>query len=209
MKCETIFMDSNLNLDFLKPCKQSNQTWEQTFSDIAKELFTNWSILANGTEYEIVEMEFYYDSPLDKHLDAFIYDDKQKRNMRFGTWFFHYSGVDITFGDEMQSRGGILIRGIFDRQGNRYILGPLKTLLELLNGNVPVSSENGITLCLHRVVPSNDLNMVADVRKGLDKSKKEKNNEEAERPYRFVNNIQRIKIEDIKQYKQYYADFKS
>lgn len=198
-------MDSNLNLDFLKPRKQSNQTWEQTFSDIAKELFTNWLILANGSEYEIVEMEFYYDSPLDYHSDAFIYDDKQNRNMKFGTWFFHYSGVDITFGDEKQSRGGILIRGIFSVNENRYIIGPLKTLLELLNGCVPISSTNGVKLSLVRTNNPNACEMVSNVRKGLDKSKKESHPKEAERQYRFVNNIKRI---DQKQYKQYYADFK-
>jgi hypothetical protein len=202
-------MDSKQNLNFLKPNKQSDQTWEQVFSETAKELFTNWTILANGTEYEIVEIEFYYDSPLDEHLDPFIYDDIRNRNLKFGTWFFHYSGVDITFGDDVRSRGGILIRGIYDKQGDRYVIGPLKTLLELLNRGVSVSSKNGIDLCLQKVFSTNDLDMVSDVRKGLDKSKKEKYPEEAKRLYRFVNKIKLIKEKDVKQYKQYYADIRS
>lgn len=204
-----IYMDSKQNLNFLKPNKQSDQTWEQVFSETAKELFTNWTILANGTEYEIVEIEFYYDSPLDEHLDPFIYDDIRNRNLKFGTWFFHYSGVDITFGDDVRSRGGILIRGIYDKQGDRYVIGPLKTLLELLNRGVSVSSKNGIDLCLQKVFSTNDLDMVSDVRKGLDKSKKEKYPEEAKRLYRFVNKIKLIKEKDVKQYKQYYADIRS
>ena len=62
--------------------------------------------------------------------------------MNNGKWYMHrmtaknpmsfkggsYKGMDLTFGDNKNSYGGILIRSILDLKTNEYIEGPCNTL---------------------------------------------------------------------------------
>ena len=79
------------------------------------------SIHKGDKEYEIVDIEFYmYNS---QHPDVITYP----RVMEMGRWFFHSSGVDLTFQSTPDRFGGILIRGIRnvdDDNDNNQILGP-------------------------------------------------------------------------------------
>lgn len=108
---------------------------DELFQEIAKELMCNHIIQKGECQYEIVEIEFYYYSQ--EHQDVITYP----REMEAGRWFFHPSGVDLTFAskDDALSEGGnayfggVLIRGLHCKHnGNeKYIFGPLNCVYEL------------------------------------------------------------------------------
>ncbi|MCH5227151.1 MAG: hypothetical protein J1F16_04960 [Muribaculaceae bacterium] len=115
------------------------------FQEIAETLMGNY-IIKKGEKkkYAIVEIEFYLYTP--SHQDFITYP----RDLEAGRWFFHKSGVDITFKSQdvevtIKDKkeiynakngilGGILIRGLYDltpkdqesKKEDRYIFGPLK-----------------------------------------------------------------------------------
>ena len=109
---------------------------------IAKELFTNYHIEKLGEEYIFTELEFYYCSK--NHPDLITYP----RDMEEGRWFFHQSGIDLTFRssysryndsngvvdmDKDFSFGGILIRGIKNVRTLETFDGPYKCEWELFD----------------------------------------------------------------------------
>ncbi|MEI7501369.1 MAG: hypothetical protein WCK84_13095 [Bacteroidota bacterium] len=196
-------METN-ELDFLIV---QSRDWDKEFGRIAKILFNNYSIRSNDKRFDIIEVEFYYDSK--EHPDPFIYD-KTERNKSRGNLFFHYSGVDITFGDETNNiRGGILIRAIKD--GDKYIIGPLKTMMALLNECPRMDSGKEFHFNLE---PKNlkDLSSIEPdqptIRKGLDKTKRDKYEDEATSKYRFIKSREEIEEKSgltPSQFKQYYG----
>lgn len=92
------------------------------FEEAAKLLMNNCSIKKGEKEYEIIDIEFYMYNF--QHPDVITYP----RVMEMGRWFFHASGVDLTFESSNPDRfGGILIRGIRNvNDDNDQILGPQK-----------------------------------------------------------------------------------
>ncbi|MDD4419436.1 MAG: hypothetical protein PHH81_11580 [Bacteroides graminisolvens] len=111
---------------------------EDLFDTIAKKLFDGYHIKKGDSAYDFLEIEFYY---FDKeHLDYITYH----RTINKGKWFFHPSGMDISFessceeGFEKTSKagenffGGILIRSLV-KDGNIAITGPLKCCWELFD----------------------------------------------------------------------------
>ena len=91
---------------------------EEKFDEIAKILLTKTKIVKGTREYYITDIEFYL--YCDGHEDIITYP----RNCEAGDWFFHDSGVDISFGSNLSFEddkailennsffGGILLRGI-------------------------------------------------------------------------------------------------
>ena len=99
------------------------------FREIAETLMTNYIIKKGEKRYAIIEIEFYLYTP--QHKDFITYP----RNLEAGRWFFHESGVDLTFKTDEKpsvlkikdknkkdiekliykdcSFGGILIRGLY------------------------------------------------------------------------------------------------
>ena len=94
------------------------------FAEIAQELMCNYIIATDKAEYDIIDIEFYLYTP--EHRDVITYP----REMDEGRWFFHASGVDITFRSTNSIFGGILIRGL-RKNNNEYIGGPQKCVNEL------------------------------------------------------------------------------
>ena len=114
----------------------------EKFQEIAEILMGNYVIKKGDRHYAIIEIEFYLYSP--NHRDFITYP----RKMEAGRWFFHPSGVDLTFKShnvdltvtdnkeiynaKAGTFGGILIRGLYDLDNktandeDRYIFGPLK-----------------------------------------------------------------------------------
>ena len=107
------------------------------FKKIAEDLMCYHIIKKGQKEYAIIEIEFYLYSP--SHRDYITYP----REIEAGRWFFHQSGVDLTFRStgvklveennkeffEISDNavfGGILIRGLYDRENSNYIYGPYK-----------------------------------------------------------------------------------
>lgn len=106
------------------------QNIDDQFNEIAKELFFEYSLIVNEQVYQLVEVEFYYQSS--QHDDPFVHcDEMQKTN---GQWYFHGSGIDITIGDG-KNYGGILIRGIARIEEGKliFICGPLNVAKEIFS----------------------------------------------------------------------------
>lgn len=122
------------------------------FEKIASELMRNYIICKGNKKYRIVEIEFYRFSS--DNPDVITYP----RDMKAGRWFFHQSGVDITFeskGIEEKGKafdvksdacfGGILLRGLCELDSAKsnvaksdmtgrtegYIFGPVRCVNEL------------------------------------------------------------------------------
>jgi len=123
---------------------KNRDNYDSFFAEIAKELMCNYVIQKGDIEYQIIEIEFYLYTP--NHKDIITYP----RETDAGMWFFHQSGVDITFKSEniefadkkkknalMQGNGdkavfgGILIRGIKRINDNEFFGGPQKCVYEL------------------------------------------------------------------------------
>ena len=102
-------------------CLQDKKEILTEFEETAELLMNLCSIQKGEKEYEIVDIEFYmYNS---QHPDVITYP----RVMEMGRWFFHSSGVDLTFHSTPDRFGGILIRGIRNvNDDNDQILGPHK-----------------------------------------------------------------------------------
>ena len=111
---------NNLLLEKLQSCPETSNDIHKYFSETADLLMNNYVILKRGIEYEIVEIEFYLFTP--DHPDVITYP----RNCIAGQWFFHQSGVDLTFATTDKQFGGILIRGLREVKGERkQVFGPL------------------------------------------------------------------------------------
>ena len=90
------------------------------FKNIAEILMNKCVISKRGVDYEIIEIEFYlYTS---NHQDVITYP----RVIDHGQWFFHISGVDLSFKSNESQFGGILIRGLRKMDDNSQIFGPQK-----------------------------------------------------------------------------------
>lgn len=131
---------------------------ENYFADIAQILMGKYVIKKGKDIYRIVEIEFYAFS--NDHKDFITYP----RTTNAGQWFFHQSGVDLTFksqdidikhkngniyinlGQKPQF-GGILIRGLYkmnpQKEEKTYIFGPQKCVNVLWDKfNALLSSAN-------------------------------------------------------------------
>ena len=95
-------------MNLLNVNTESVSTIEDSFKRIAKSLFNDYKINVNDHWYRLLEIEFYYNNN-SNFKDPYIhFNDLQKEQ---GCWYFHRSGIDITFGN-MDIYGGILIRRI-------------------------------------------------------------------------------------------------
>ncbi len=115
----------------------------ESFTDIAMSLMRDHIIKKGNRRYAIVEIEFYLYT--NDHKDIITYP----RITKAGQWFFHQSGVDLTFEsrdmelDESKKEeykllhsplfGGVLIRAIMslDAKDAKPIWGPQKVVNEL------------------------------------------------------------------------------
>lgn len=116
--------------------KSGKSKFQEAFNEMAKYVFGHCCLVANGKKYLLTEIEFYYYA--DAHKDEFC--KKNGEQLKSDTLFFHYSGVDITFGKEKDKEkneecGGILIRGIESVDKDVCENGPLRVLCTLLNKN--------------------------------------------------------------------------
>lgn len=81
---------------------------EHSFDRIAHVLFNNYMLVVNNTTYRLIDIEFYY---LNETQYKDVYAHRHPEQLTTGKWYFHGSGLDITFGDKV-NHGGILIRAI-------------------------------------------------------------------------------------------------
>jgi len=107
---------------------------EEKFKELAETLINDIQIKKGEIEcYRINTVEFYLFS--NRHPDVTTYP----RTCASGFWFFHPSGVDISFESRKDDSkdvffGGILVRGIESiKTGSTPIYGPLKVCDELFD----------------------------------------------------------------------------
>lgn len=101
---------------------------DEDFQRIANDLLNEWVLKVEDSLYRITEIEFYYKDDCKEHDDSYIHGHLLQRQI--GKWYFHGSGIDITFGND-GAYGGILIRAISNIQSKEYIYGPLVCVQEL------------------------------------------------------------------------------
>jgi hypothetical protein len=109
---------------------------------MAEILMNNSTIIINKAKYRIAEIEFYLKS--DMHNDKYTHAHKLQK--KSGRWYFHGSGIDITFGNS-DMFGGILIRAIYNcnndiKEAERYIYGPINVVTELFSNLDSISKGN-------------------------------------------------------------------
>lgn len=78
------------------------------FKRIAERLFKDFFLQVNFSAYRLLDIEFYYYA---KEVYEDVYAHQHEAQLKTGSWYFHGSGIDLTFGNG-KNHGGILIRGI-------------------------------------------------------------------------------------------------
>ena len=125
----------NMDSDIYKAYK----SFDDKFHEFAKYLMTNLSMKIGTDIITIEEVEVYYNSF--DHKDE--YTHKSKDQLTNTKWYFHqyhngtyksgtYKGMDITFGNNKDIYGGVLIRSIENTTTGEFITGPCNTVNYIL-----------------------------------------------------------------------------
>ena len=121
----------------------------ESFKRIAYDLMNKWLLKIGSKLYRITEIEFYLKS--ESHDDIYTHGHPLQKEK--GRWYFHGSGLDITFGTN-DFYGGILIRAICDINDNKkYIYGPLNCVSEIFR-NINIVYDTNTSFGL---VPTEDI----------------------------------------------------
>lgn len=174
------------SMNFLNIDTASAQAISDDLERIAKQLFNNYLLRVNDSYYRLIDIEFYLHSK--GHEDTYTHGhDLQKQT---GRWYFHRSGIDITFGNG-DHYGGILIRSMakLPTNGYRYaklIYGPINVKTEISSNFYGVfESGNNIFSLVpnnasdkdgqHFIIPAQRINL-----------NEKKNVDFVNKPYRYV-----------------------
>lgn len=117
--------------------------FQNTCSNIARDLFNKYCIKCGNRTFYFAEVEFYYfdQTRFNKDWNNVTYERKEAA----GKLFYHLSGVDICFKSDLKKDknkqkigygGGILIRSLWEKTGNdkRIVtVGPLTCVNKILN----------------------------------------------------------------------------
>ncbi|MDE6450991.1 MAG: hypothetical protein K2L23_01630 [Odoribacter sp.] len=195
---------------------KSEDEVKKQFKEIADMLFQDFHIEKEGVRYDFLEVEFYFFSK--EHPDFITYP----RNTKAGEWFFHMSGVDISFESKKDERegkevavlgGGILVRSILKEGEKTPITGPYKCVDELFDKfdafgsnleNFPIlkpnekMSKEEIKACVRWIPPFTG---------NFDEVKKERKEKELSEKYK--KEFDGAKFEELinEKYRYYRADF--
>lgn len=97
---------------------------------IAKALLNRFCIVKGNETYRFAEIEFYHNKYDPKNSTRKTYD---RGVLSEGKWFFHPSGVDITFASDNNNYGGILVRTIIKEGEKKFVCGPQNVVCELFD----------------------------------------------------------------------------
>lgn len=118
------------------------------FRRIAEHLMNECILIVGDGRYRFTELEFYYFNKA-KHADE--YSHKHKMQQKKGYWYFHGSGLDITFGDQ-EFYDGILIRSIKNLKiqslKESFINGPIVCIQALFSNFGPIDTSNKFDFCI-------------------------------------------------------------
>lgn len=125
--------------------------YQTEFTNLANKFINEYSLCSSTGKYDILEIEFYYNSP--GHPDPFVHcdDDQSAPNM----WYFHkqngksykegtFRGLDITFSLNEKSKnkiyGGILIRSIYDIENKKMYEGSCLSINQIMGETSSVAN---------------------------------------------------------------------
>lgn len=114
---------------------------EGSFDIIANEIFNTLILECGNGKYRLTEIEFYY---FNSKVHPDPYAHKHELQLTNKKWYFHPSGLDITFGNK-DSYCGILIRGLINIETKGEVYGPLNLVTELLK-NISTVAKHKIEL---------------------------------------------------------------
>ena len=110
------------------PAEASQEAIQTRFTLLAEALFRDFQIEKGGEVYDLLEIEFYFWNAV--HQDEITY----RRQCPAGMWYFHPSGVDISFASDSNCYGGILLRSIVQVASEpKVIAGPLRLVNHLFD----------------------------------------------------------------------------
>ena len=177
-------INNYLKLDF----GSEPQKLEDKFYELATYLMNELCLSVAGKRYKITELEIYCNDKKE-HNDPFIHGSVEQ--LSCGKWYFHGSGLDITFGDaERGIHAGILIRGIVEWGTNKYINGPLNVLKEIFFNMGDVFIDKG-GFCLQALTPEEKQAIekpIRTTRYGLN-AKKDNDKNFLEKEYRYITDL--------------------
>jgi hypothetical protein len=161
------------------------------FKRIALHLMNNNVLIVGHGRYRFTELEFYYFNENGKHAD--VYSHRHRYQKTNGQWYFHGSGLDITFGSE-NVYGGILIRGIKNLQDNKFINGPILCVQELFENLGGVNNEEKVNFYIQEL-PWEGMNSVIEIQE-IYSCRRVRINQEIDIPndLRFYNSFYRFFI---------------
>lgn len=102
---------------------ESVEALENTYAEIADALINDFGIKKGKEFYHFVELEFYHNT-----IDDTIVYPREADALQY---FFHKSGVDLTFKSDKKKYGGILVRAI--RNGDKFTNGPYNVVDKLFD----------------------------------------------------------------------------
>lgn len=122
-------------MTFLEIDIRTRETVESSFERVANLLFTDYILVVNHDYYRLLDIEFYYYA-----VGTFedVYAHKHEAQLQMGKWYFHGSGIDITFGNGT-CHGGILIRAIAKLTGEGH--GDKSGIYKEIHGPLNVKTE--------------------------------------------------------------------
>ena len=110
------------------PVEASQEAIRSRFALLAEALFRDFQIEKGGEVYDFLEIEFYFWNAV--HQDEITY----RRQCPAGMWYFHSSGVDISFASDSNRYGGILLRSVVQVAPEpKVIAGPLRLVNHLFD----------------------------------------------------------------------------
>lgn len=119
------------------------------FSALAEELFCNWVLEKGIRRYAVIEAEFYARTLNDTHADPFVHNLPVQQ--KFGHWFLHSSGIDLTLGRD-NLYFSVFIRGIRSLDDNTCYAGPWRVFQQLFEDAGPAYSPDSLV----KLVPINE-----------------------------------------------------
>lgn len=134
----------------LSEAGMQGEKYTTNYAAIARALMNNFAISRQGHLFRIVELEFYHNATDDANNKKKTYE----RKTAAGDWYFHSSGVDISFESTDSLYGGILIRAIHDEKAQQFIKGPQNVVNRLFDRFTALDTpEDFPVLIEHRFEP--------------------------------------------------------
>jgi len=138
-------------LEDMKQKDSNDMNMQDVFYNCANTLMNNYQIKINSKLFDLIEIEFYYYDEK-KHPDKYTHQNEiQKHTLE---WYLHRfnnskaikggnrKGIDITFGNDKDTFGGILIRAIRESAPSENIVVGPSLLVDTILKELQIEKNN-------------------------------------------------------------------